>query len=211
MLTLYTTPLSANGRKVLAASHHLGLKPEVKLINVYRGEGRTPEYLSINPWGKIPTLVDGEFTLWESNAILQYLSEAYGDFKLWSRDPKQRADISRWLFWESSHWQPTLIPVLSAFVGQKVLPQTATPAPIQVDWGEERFQALVRFLDAHLKGRKFICGDELSLADFSVAGMMMYVRPAGFPFDVYAHIGAWYERVERLEAWKATAAGPWRY
>lgn len=89
MLTLYTTPLSANGRKVLAVSHHLGLDPTVELIDVYKGEGRRPAYLALNPWGKIPTLVDDDFTLWESNAILQYLSEAYGDFKLSSRAPQR--------------------------------------------------------------------------------------------------------------------------
>jgi len=61
MLTLYSTALSANGRKVL-----------------YRGEGRAAEYLAINPAGKIPALVDGDFTLCESNAILQYICEAHG-------------------------------------------------------------------------------------------------------------------------------------
>ena len=89
MFTLYTTPLSANGRKVLAVSHHLGLTPEIRLVNVYRGEGRSAKYLAINPSGKIPTLVDGEFTLYESNAILQYLSEAHGEYRLWSREPRQ--------------------------------------------------------------------------------------------------------------------------
>jgi glutathione S-transferase len=211
MFTLYTTPLSANGRKVLAVSHHLGLEPEVKLINVYKGEGRTPEYLTINPSGKIPTLVDGDLTLWESNAIVQYLSEAYGGFRLSSRDPKRRADISRWLFWESSQWQPMFVPVLAAFVGQLLLSEAAAPAPAEVNWGDERFQTLATFLDAHLRGREFIVGDEVTLADFSVAAMMMYVRPAKFPFDVFANIGAWYARVEGLEAWRASAAGPWRY
>lgn len=211
MFTLYTTPISANGRKVLAVSQHLGLEPDVKLINVYKGEGRTPEYLAVNPWGKIPTLVDGEFKLWESNAILQYLSEAYGDFRLWSRDPKQRADISRWLFWESSHWQPAFVPVLSSFVGPLLLSQTAVPAPSRVHWSSEGFQTVVKFLDAHLKGREFIASDGLSLADFSIAGMMMYVRPARFPFEDFPHLGAWYGRIEGLEAWKATAAGPWQY
>jgi|SRR5271157_435630 len=89
MVALYTTPLSANGRKVLAVSHHLGLAPEIRLVNVYRGEGRSAKYLAINPSGKIPTLVDGEFTLYESNAILQYLSEAHGEYRLWSREPRQ--------------------------------------------------------------------------------------------------------------------------
>lgn len=128
MLTLYTTPLSANGRKVLAVSHELALSPEVRLVNVYAGEGRTPEYLAINPSGKMPTLVDGAFVLSESNAILQYLCEAHGDFRLGSRDPEGRARIAQWLFWESAHWQPARGAVLSAFVRHRLLPH-ALPAP----------------------------------------------------------------------------------
>jgi glutathione S-transferase len=215
MFTLYTTPLSANGRKVLAVSHHLGLSPEVKLVNVYKGEGQTPEYLSINPFGKIPTLVDGGLTLWESNAILPYLSEAHGDYRLWSRAPKQRADISRWLFWESAHWQPAFnfVPGLATFVGQKlgVVRIDASAPPVEIGWADARFQPLVKFLDTHLNGRDFLVGDALTLADFSIAGMMMYLRPAGFPFEAFPHLGAWYARMERLEAWRATADGPWRY
>ncbi len=72
-------------------------------MNVYRGEGRAPEFLAKNPWGKVPTLVDGDFVLWESNAILLYASEAHGEDRLWSREPRERADISRWVFWESAH------------------------------------------------------------------------------------------------------------
>ena len=61
MLKIYATPLSANGRKVLAVCRQLELNPEIHEVNVYRGEGRRPEYLAINPTGKIPALIDGEF------------------------------------------------------------------------------------------------------------------------------------------------------
>lgn len=211
MFRLYTTPLSANGRKVLAVCHHLGIAPEVKLTNVYRGEGRTPEFLAINPSGKIPALVDGDLTLWESNAILQYLSEAHGAYRLWSRDPKRRADIARWLFWESSQWQPALVPVLTGFVSERLFPERAGSTPAVVRWDDAPFQAVAKLLDAHLRGRSFLVGEDLTLADFSVAAMMMYVRPAGFPFDAFPGIGAWYARIEGLEAWRATAVEPWLY
>jgi len=212
MLTLYSTPLSANGRKPLAVCRHLGIEADIKIVDVYKGQGRTPAYLSVNPWGKIPTLVDGDFTLWESNAILQYLSEAYGGYRLSSEDSKRRADILRWLFWESSHWQPAFIAVLAPFVGQLLLSsQTAPSASVDVSWDDERLQPLLRLLDQHLRGRSFICGSELTLADFSVGAMMMYVRSAGFPFSLYASIGAWYARIESTEAWRETAAGPWKY
>jgi glutathione S-transferase len=208
VLTLYTTPLSANGRKTLAVSHHLGLRPAVEIVDVYRGEGRRPEYLALNPLGKVPTLVDGDLVLFESNAILVYLSEAHGGFRLFSRDPRRRAEIARWLFFESSHWQPALALVLAGFVARR-LGLAAAPPPAEVRFDDERLAPLLRFVDARLRGRAFLAGDQITLADFSLGAMMMYVRPAGFPFDAYPGIGAWYGRIEALEAWRATAAGPW--
>lgn len=204
MLKLYTTPLSANGRKVLMVSHHLGLSPEIHLVNVYRGQGRTPEYLAINPSGKIPSLVDSGLALWESNAILIYLAEAYGDCRLWATTPLARADIARWLFWESSQWQPALIAVLRDFVRQQLFPSPGE-APTRVNWADATFLSQAGLLNGQLAGRPFLLGDELTLADFSVGAMMMYVRPAAFPFDAYPHIGEWLERIEALPAWQAAA------
>ena len=85
---------------MLAVSRHLGLDAEIHEVNVYRGEGRTPQYLAVNPGGKIPTLVDGEFVLSESNAILLYLAEAHGGNRLWPNELQQRGRIAQWLFWE---------------------------------------------------------------------------------------------------------------
>jgi glutathione S-transferase len=211
LLTLYTTPLSANGRKPLAVCRHLGLSPRIEVVNVYAGEGRTPAYLAINPLGKVPTLVDGDLVLWESNAILQYLAEAHADGRLWSRDPRRRADIARWLFWEASHWQPALSQVLAGFVGPLVVPALAGTQPLPADWSDAALGGQLDLLEAHLSSRALLAGGELTLADFSVAAMLMYARPAGFPFERYPEIAAWYGRIEATEAWRATAAGPWVY
>src|ERR1700733_13081565 len=106
MLKIYATTLSANGRKVLAVSRQLGLNPQIHDVNVYRGEGRTAQYLDINPSGQIQTLIDGECVLSEPNSILLYLAEARGANRLWSSDSKQRGRIAQWLFWESALWSP---------------------------------------------------------------------------------------------------------
>jgi glutathione S-transferase len=162
---LHTTPLSANGRKVQAAARQLGLRPEIRLVNVYRGEGRTPEYLAINPSGKVPCLVEGAFVLTESNAILQYLSEVHADFSLWSRDPQRRATLASWMFWESAHWQPALSAVLAPHVGHRLLPD-AVPAPDEPpDWSDARLRPLLDRLERELGERAFVAGDEPSLAD----------------------------------------------
>ena len=209
MLTLYTTPLSANGRKVLAVSHELGLSPEIQLVNVYRGEGRTPEYLAINPFGKIPTLVDGDLTLFESNAILLYLCEAHGDYRLGSREPVQRARIAQWLFWESAHWQPSITPLLSAFVGHRLLPDVLPAPDREPDWSDEPFRSQLASLEAHLAQAPYLVGDELTLADFSVAGMLGYFRAAGFDWDAHPPVADWYARIEARESWRATRTPPW--
>ncbi len=208
MFTLYSSPLSANGRKVLALARHLGLSPGVKLVDVYRGEGQTPEFLAINPSGKIPALVDGDLALWESNAILQYLAEAYGGFELWSHDARERADIIRWLFWESSQWQPALSEVLAPVVAQKLGVAPAMPLAT-VDWSNAGFRRVTGLLENHLRGRRFLCLGRVTLADFSVAAMLTYARAARFPFDVLPSIGQWYRTMEALDAWQATAVEPW--
>lgn len=211
MLTLYTTPLSANGRKVLAVCRHLGLAPEVNLVNVYAGEGRTPEYLAINPLGKVPALIDGDLKLTESNAILLYLSEGHAGYALSSRDPKRRAEIVRWMFWEAAHWQPAFYPILGPFVAARVVPGMPAVDASEVNWNDAAFEALAQHVDQHLRQRSYLAGGELTLADFAVAAMLMYARPARFPFDRLGAVAAWYGRIEALDAWRATAVGPWAY
>jgi glutathione S-transferase len=205
-MRLYTTPQSANGRKPLAMCRAVGIDVTVEHVNVYRGEGRSPTYLAINPAGKIPTLVDGATTIWESNAILIYLAER-SDGRLWGRDPARRADIARWLFWEAAEWQPALVPVLKDVVAQALGLTPPVPRAIAA-WQDARACAAAGLLDAHLAGRAFLCG-ELTLADLSVAGMMTYARAAAFPFGRFPHIAVWYERIEALPAWQATAVAPW--
>ena len=206
---LYTHPLSANGRKVLAAAYYLNLAPEIKLINVYLGDGQRPEYLAINPFGKIPTLKKGDFILWESNAILQYIAENYGDQLLTVHSSEQKADIARWLFWESSHWQPAISTVLTTVVGHRLLPQLI-PAPSSAPhWNEPNFKKNVEYLEQHLKSHPFLVADKLTIADLSIAGMMTYFRYAEFPFHQYPALCKWYETIEALDAWKKSAATLW--
>jgi len=209
MFALYTTLLSANGRKVVAACRHLGLAPRIREVNVYAGEGQTAEYLAINPAGKIPTLVDDHVTLTESNAILQYVAEAYGDGMLYALDPAKRAIISSWLFWESSQWQPALIPVLAELVGHRLRPDLVAVPATPPDWSNEPLQPLLARLDAHARQSEFLAGAEPTIADLSVAGMMTYFRTADFPFSRFPGISAWYARIEALPAWRESAVDVW--
>jgi glutathione S-transferase len=210
MPTLYTTPLSANGRKPLALCRARGRAPAIRLVDVYRGEGRTPEFLAIHPGGRIPVLVDGALTLPESNAILAYLAEAHGEGRFWAREPAGRAAILRWLFWEAAHWQPALIGVLAPFVGHRLLPERVPAPAAPPDWRDERLAPLLAELERTLDAQPFLAGAEPTIADLSVAGMTTYFRAAGFPAARHPALARWLGRMEALEAWSATAVDPWR-
>ena len=112
-MKLYTNLFSPNARKVHAVAKELGLELETRTVDLRAGEQRTPEYLALNPNGKVPTLVDGDTVLWESNAILCYLA-GKGDTELWPKSSK-RYDILRWMFWESNH----LTNAMNRLFGQK--------------------------------------------------------------------------------------------
>jgi glutathione S-transferase len=206
---LYTTALSANGRKPIAVSLHLGLQLDVQSVNVYRGEGNADWYRKLNPWGKVPTLVDGDFCLWESNAIMFYLSEALGNCTLSSRDPKQRADISRWMFWEASRWQPLLTDLLSDIVTHHLFPERV-PLPAPVNWNRPDVVSLLHVLEKTLTTQDYLSSGTLTLADFAVAGMSTYFEVALFPKRKYPAFDGWLQRMNALPSWAATAVPPWR-
>lgn len=127
-LKIYATPLSANGRKVLAVSRHLGLSPEIHEVNVYRGEGRAPAYLAINPSGKIPTLIDGEFesAQWQPT-LIAFLSELVGHRLLPEGIPEPRHPPD----WSSAPVQPILKTLQTALSAEAFL---TGPTPTIADF-----------------------------------------------------------------------------
>jgi glutathione S-transferase len=99
---------SPNCRKVHAVLNHLGLSLELEYHDFFSGELQSPEYLALNPNGMVPVLQDGDFTLTESNTIMQYLAEGAGDTPLYARDRRLRADVQRWQCWELARFAPVL-------------------------------------------------------------------------------------------------------
>jgi glutathione S-transferase len=107
-MKLYTNPMSPNVRRVRLTAAVLGLQLEEKKLDFAKGEQKNPEYLALNPNGAVPTLVDGDFVLTESRAIMQYLASKKPEMGLLPRDEQVRADVTRWQFWDSSHFSPQI-------------------------------------------------------------------------------------------------------
>ena len=102
-MKLYVLPPSPRAFKVIALKNHLGIECEMQLVDLSKGDQFTPTYIAMNPNSKMPVLEDDGFVLWESNAILLYLASKKPHSGLWPTDPKDQADVVRWLAWESAH------------------------------------------------------------------------------------------------------------
>ena len=123
MLELYAFPLSGNSRKAAIALEELGAEYQYHQVNLMQGEQKNPDYLAINPNGKVPVLGDGELLLWESSAILIYLAEKFPAAELIPTDPTLRAEMHQWLVWQPGTYNPPV----SALNGQLLF----TPAEQQ--------------------------------------------------------------------------------
>ncbi len=149
-------------------------------------------------------MVDGDFTLWESNAILQYLAGKTAN-TLWPDDARLRADIARWQFWQIAHWSAE---ACGPLLFQRVIKPIANLGPTDeavVAKALESFNKEAAMLDAHLGKQPYLVGKDLTIADFTVAAPVFYAERAQFPLAPYSHIRDWFGRVSALRCWSETA------
>lgn len=204
-MDFYTNPLSNNCRKVDAVAKQLGIPLEHKVVDVAKGENRTPEFLAINPNGKIPVLVDGDVTLWESNAIQCYVASKT-DNDLWPKT-NARYDIMRWQAWEVAHFgaaaraiafQRIIKPLLG--LGQ------ADEARCKEE--ESNFKRFAAVLEQALVGKRFLVGDGLTIADFCVASSLSHAERARLPLTGFPNIERWFAALDEQPGWSASRPPP---
>lgn len=201
-MKLYSMHNSNNCRRVNATIQHLGLKIEV--IEQAMADLKKPEYLALNPNGKVPTLVDGDLRLWESRAIMQYVASQKPGNSLWPSDAKRQADIARWQFWEAAHLSKGTGAYAFEMLFKKIF-MKQEPDPVALAVGDKEWHTFAPVLNAQLESRKWMLGDDLTLADFSIGACFSYAEPSGLPWGNYVHIKAWCSRLSEIPAWKSTA------
>ena len=105
MIKLHVFPLSPRAFKVTVVAEHLGIPYETKLVDLGQAAQKTPEFTRLNPNQRMPVMEDGDFVLWESGAIMQYLALQKPEAGLLSTEPRRLADITRWQCWDLAHWE----------------------------------------------------------------------------------------------------------
>jgi glutathione S-transferase len=205
-LTLWGRANSVNVQKVLWCLRELDLSYERIDAGMAFGKNTEAEYLAMNPNGRVPTLVDGDFVLWESNSVMRYLVMAYGKGSpIYPQAPKQRAAVDRWLDWTLSTIQPVDRPVFWALVRTPI--EKRDMVAIQKDVDAEAVQW--RIADHHLAKRRFIEGDDFTIADIALgAYARRWFGVQGVTKPPLPHLERWFAQFAERPGFQQFIAPP---
>jgi glutathione S-transferase len=199
-MRLYVHRLSPNGLKAIITAEHCGSPVELVDVDLGGGEQHGAAYRAINPNGRVPTLVDGSFVLWESNAIMQYLAEKAGERSIWPDDIRARADIARWQFWDVAHLGPAARPFQWEYLIKAML-GLGDPDEAAIAAAEAPFRACIDIVETTLGSQPYLAGERLTLADISIAATLIYAEAASMPLADYPALQSWRQKVGAIPAW----------
>jgi len=204
MLTVLGRASSVNVQKVMWLIDELGLEAERVDIGGKYGGDKVPEYLAKNPNGQIPTLLDGDYVLWESHSIVRYILEAYGGAPWLPADVKVRGHANQWMDWYGAN----LHPPMTVLYFQMIRATDETRNPDALAAAKEKAAALWTMLDKHLADKPFVTGDELTMGDIP-AGCSAYrwhtLVPDGPDLP---NLRAWWDRLNVRPAYKKNVMLP---
>jgi glutathione S-transferase len=202
MYILYHFAYSQHARRVVSLMEEAGLQYELRHVDMAKGAHRSAEYLAINANHQVPTLVDGDTKIHESNAILRYLCVKHGLDAWYPQELPRRAKVEQWLDWNQCRLSPTVVDIVlnSVFLG-------AAGDKAAVERGQSRLPELWSILDAGLAGTQFLAGSLPTIADLSVASSVFQltfasITPAG------SNIGGWFKRVGALQGFQKSLPPP---
>ncbi|XP_069700041.1 glutathione S-transferase 1-like [Periplaneta americana] len=182
-IDLYYMPLSVPCRSVMMAASALGVELNLKFLSVHKKEHLLPEFLKFTPQHCVPTMVDNDFVLCESRAIICYLADQYGkDDSLYPKDPKKRAVINHRLYFDATclyqRFLDYYVPIL--YQGKEGDPGKC-----------KRFEEALVMLEKYLDGHVWVTGDHITIADFPVIATVSSAEIFGLDITRYQNVSRW--------------------
>ncbi len=201
MFKLLGRKTSGNVQKVIWYFEERGLEYTREDYGRQFGNTADRAYLDLNPNGKVPTLVDGDVVVWESNTILRYLCNRTDDATLYPADPAARSQVERWMDWLLASLNP---PYMALFRETKK-PEGERDASALASLGTE-MAALLEILDGALQGRQWLAGDAVTLAEISLGPIVQ--RCLGFPIELpqLVAVRAWHQRFAARPAFRTATS-----
>ena len=201
MLTFYWSPRSSATR-IYWAIEELGIPYEKVRIDLQAGDQRKPDYLALNPNGKVPLVVDDGVPVFESMAILIHLGQQYGQDKgLWPAvGAKAHGQALAWLVWVAATLSPTMFRYLANT--QDRFPAEARN-PKQAEMAKTELEKLIGMVEARLTKQPFMVGDSFTYVDLAAASAMGFWKMSGHDFSAYPHIAKWIDVCQSRPAFKS--------
>ena len=207
MLEIHADPITINCRKVLAGLQLMDAPYKLVHVDYFKGAQKEMPFIGLNPNASIPAMRDGDFELWESNAILMYAADKMSDERAYPRGLRVRADINRWLLWESSSWFSACYVYLVENCVKPLLGGAADETVL--DAHNAQFHKLATILNDRLASHKWVAGTaQPTIADIALAAPLHLHGWQKIPFAQHTHIKRWmFEGVEKLPCWHNTYVG----
>jgi glutathione S-transferase len=199
-IKLYDGQRSPHARKVRLLAAELGITLDRIALDFQKGELVAPEYLAKNPNGRIPTLEDDGFVLWESAAILKYLAAKRPERGFAPADPAEQAQIDQWLFWWTADPEAAFSRLIWERRVKPFLGKGGNDPNIIAD-AQASLDRFLPVLDRQLGGKDYVLGN-LTIVDFSMAPVLDIMSFVGVDLAGYANITAWLERLRAKPYWK---------
>lgn len=189
---------SFNPQKVRLALNELGVAHEIVKVDLFRREQQQPEFLKLNPAGKVPVLEDDGMVLAESNAILVYLGEKTG--RLWPADPRQRGAALRWLFFEARHVSD---PLGACWFYDYVAPKVRIPVDEAArSRANEQLPGILGLVETQLGANRWLLGEDFSLVDCCYGAAFDALSRSRFSLADFPAIRGYLDRVRERPAWE---------
>jgi glutathione S-transferase len=188
-ITLYRHPLSGNSHRVELFLNLLGVEHELVDVDLIAGEQKTPPFLTLNPRGQVPVLIDGDNVITESNAILVYLATKHDDGTWMPRDAENAAAIQHWL-------SRAVIDVANGPAAARLV--TLFGAGLDHAKTKEIAHAFLSELNTTLDGLDFLVAGRPTLADVAIYSYVAHAPEGGVALDTYLNVRAWIARIEAL-------------
>ena len=193
-------PTASRAARALWIAHELDIPFEH--VGMEMKDLKTPEYLKVNPNGKVPTLVDGDFKLFESMAINLYLAKRFNKDGFWPSSPEDQARCYQWSFWGMTEIEKPLLTILIDMF--MTAPDKRKPEAVAE--AQKTLPKPFAVLNAALEGHEYLLGSAFTVADLNLASILSWSRPIKYDFKPYPNAGAWLDRCLARPSYKAAKA-----
>ena len=196
MIKIYGSPKSSAGR-VFWMLEELNLPYEAVKINMREKEHKSEAFLKLNPNGKVPCLTEGEFVIWESVAINNYLAEKYSP-QLLGTTPETRGLVQQWSLWAMLELQK---PIIDIFIQKVFVPEDRRDLAL-IERSEKVCPQLFKILDNALNSSRYLAGDDFTVADLNLASVVAITKPIQMDISAYKNINAWMDAISQRPSFK---------